>query len=468
MGAQGEERRGEVNTMNIDQGSKTPLTTALPSAGGGVATSDEQRLKALHRRAEALAQNYLSEESCDDKTLSPAQAVKTLHELRVHQIELEMQNEELRRAQNELDTSQAHYFDFYDMAPVGYFTVSGLGLIEQANLTAAGLLGIERKVLVGQKISHFILPDDQDIFYLMSQKIICSRQPQACELRFVKPDGTPFWAHLDVIAVPNPTGTPSQRIVMTDITERVLATKELAYQAEEKGKRAAELLIVNKELAHQSEEKGKRAAELLAANQDIERYVTELEAAFMSTVQVINTLIDMRDPYTAGHERKVAELAAAIGAELGFSVRQQDGLRAAGYLHDIGKITIPAEILVKPGKLSAIEYQLIQEHAQAGYRVLKDVKFPWPIADVVLQHHERMDGSGYPQGLKGEAIVLKARILAVADVVEAMSSHRPYRPARGIDTSLAEIKRGRGTLFDADVVDACLRLFLEKGFVIPA
>ena len=188
----------------------------------------------------------------------------------------------------------------------------------------------------------------------------------------------------------------------------------------------------------------------------------------MSTVHVVNTLSEMRDPYTAGHERKVAELAVDIGAELGLSARQQEGLHVAGFLHDIGKITVPAEILAKPGKLSWIEHRLVQEHAQAGYEVLKNVKFPWQIAEVVHQHHERIDGSGYPQGLKGEAILLKARILAVADVVEAMSSHRPYRPARGIEAALAEIERGRGTFFDTNVVDACLRLFREKGYVIPA
>jgi putative nucleotidyltransferase with HDIG domain len=176
----------------------------------------------------------------------------------------------------------------------------------------------------------------------------------------------------------------------------------------------------------------------------------------------------MRDPYTAGHQRRVAEIAVAIGAELGFDAHRQEGLRVVGYLHDIGKITIPSEILSKPGKLSAIEFQLIQGHAQAGYDVLKGVAFPWPVAQVALQHHERMDGSGYPQGLKGDAILLEARIMAVADVVEAMSSHRPYRPGLGIDKTLAEIERGRGTAYEPLVVDACLKLFREKGYTIPA
>ncbi|MDR3643666.1 MAG: HD domain-containing protein [Clostridia bacterium] len=193
-------------------------------------------------------------------------------------------------------------------------------------------------------------------------------------------------------------------------------------------------------------------------------YVEELESALTQTVSVIRTLGEMRDPYTAGHERRVGDLAAAIGAELGFDDRRQQGLRIAGYLHDIGKIAAPAEILVKPGRLSPAEFELIKGHSAKGYEILSNVDFPWPVALVALQHHERMDGSGYPQGIKGEQITLKARIVAVADVVDAMSSHRPYRPALGIENALAEIERGKGTKFDADATDACLRLFRQKGY----
>ncbi len=200
----------------------------------------------------------------------------------------------------------------------------------------------------------------------------------------------------------------------------------------------------------------------------IQRYVAQLETAFRSTVEVATTLSELRDPYTAGHERRVGELAAVIGAEMGFDADRQEGLRVAGHLHDVGKMTIPAEILSKPGKLGAIEFQLIKAHAQASYDVLKAVKWSWPIAEVALQHHERMDGSGYPQGLKGDAILIEARILSVADVVEAMASHRPYRPGLGINAALAEIERGRGTAYDSAATDACLKLFREKGYAIPA
>jgi PAS domain S-box-containing protein len=204
------------------------------------------------------------------------------------------------------------------------------------------------------------------------------------------------------------------------------------------------------------------------AEEAIQRYVEQLKSALMSTVDVATTLSEMRDPYTAGHERRVAEIAVAIGAELGLNERQQEGLRVAGHLHDIGKITIPSEILSKPGRLSAIEFQLVQGHAQASFDVLKNVEFPWPVAQVALQHHERMDGSGYPQGLKGEAILLESRVMAVADVMEAMSSHRPYRAGLGIEKALAEIERGRGTAYDADAADACLRLFRNRGYQMPA
>jgi len=203
------------------------------------------------------------------------------------------------------------------------------------------------------------------------------------------------------------------------------------------------------------------------AEEEIQRHVARLQAAFMGTVDVTMRMSEMRDPYTAGHERRVAEIAAAIGAELGLDAQAIEGLRVAGQLHDVGKIAIPAEILSKPGRLSPLEYRLIQGHPEAGRAVLQNLELPWPVAEVALQHHERMDGSGYPQGVKGEAIPLEARIVAVADVIEAMASHRPYRPGLGIDKALAEIERGRGTAYDAAVADACLKLFRQKGYAIP-
>jgi HD-GYP domain-containing protein (c-di-GMP phosphodiesterase class II) len=183
-----------------------------------------------------------------------------------------------------------------------------------------------------------------------------------------------------------------------------------------------------------------------------------LERAMEDTVQAIASTLEMRDAYTAGHQRRVAVISQAIAKEMGLSDDRIHGLRLATIVHDLGKINIPAEILNRPGKLSAIEFAFIKTHPQVGYDILKPVEFPWPIADIVLQHHERLDGSGYPNGLKGDAILLEARILAVADVVESMTSHRPYRPALGLDVALAEIQEGSGKLYDPVVVEACVKL----------
>lgn len=193
-------------------------------------------------------------------------------------------------------------------------------------------------------------------------------------------------------------------------------------------------------------------------------YTEILRQGLEESIKAIANTVEMRDAYTAGHQRRVGQLAVAIARELKLPEETARGIELAASIHDLGKISVPAEILAKPAKLTAIEYMLIKNHAQAGFDILKDIKFPWPIATMVLQHHERLDGSGYPQGLKGDQILLESRIMAVSDVVDAMASHRPYRAALGIDFALKEIERGRGTAYDATVVDACVRLFAEKRF----
>ncbi len=193
-------------------------------------------------------------------------------------------------------------------------------------------------------------------------------------------------------------------------------------------------------------------------------HVDMLRRGLQDSIKAIANTVEMRDPYTAGHQRRVGQLTIAIARELGMSEERIQGIGLAASIHDLGKISIPAEILSKPTRLTAIEFMLLKSHAQTGFDILKDIKFPWPIATMVLQHHERQDGSGYPQGLKGEQILLESRIMAVADVVEAMASHRPYREALGIDSALKEIERGRASVYDAAAVDACLRLFSEQRF----
>lgn len=191
-----------------------------------------------------------------------------------------------------------------------------------------------------------------------------------------------------------------------------------------------------------------------------------LRKSMNSTVEAIVRMVELRDPYTAGHERRVAQLACAIGKEMGLPERQIEGLHVIGYLHDIGKIAIPAEMLSKPTVLTEIERLIVQSHVNAGFDILKNLDFPWAVAQAVLQHHERLDGSGYPQGLQAQDIILEARILMVADVVAAMDSHRPYRASKGMDAALGEIISNKGKLYDPDVVDACVTLFTVQGFTL--
>jgi putative nucleotidyltransferase with HDIG domain len=181
-------------------------------------------------------------------------------------------------------------------------------------------------------------------------------------------------------------------------------------------------------------------------------------------INVMSSTVEVRDPYTAGHQRRATEIAVAVAREIGLPEDQVKGIQMAGRIHDIGKISIPAEILCKPGRLDDAEMQLIRRHPSIGYEILKRIDFPWPVARIVEQHHEKMDGSGYPRGLCGEEILIEARILSVADVVESISSHRPYRPSLGIQKALLEIAEHRSILYDPRAVDACLRLFQDKGF----
>jgi PAS domain S-box-containing protein len=216
--------------------------------------------------------------------------------------------------------------------------------------------------------------------------------------------------------------------------------------------RPAELLVVRDVTSRRRAEQ--RSAEL----------VGKLRKTMGATIQALASTVESRDPTTAGHQRRVSDLARTIAVRLGFSAERTDAVRLAGSIHDLGKIAIPSEILNKPGHLSETELVLVRTHAQVGHEILSRIDFPWPIARIVLQHHERMDGSGYPNGLKGREIMIEARILAVADVVEAMIAHRPYRTAHSLAEALAEINRGRGVLYDMDAADMCLRLFVSREY----
>ncbi len=206
------------------------------------------------------------------------------------------------------------------------------------------------------------------------------------------------------------------------------------------------------------------ALKSLRLEKELETSLAGMKKALTETVEAIAFMSEMRDPYTAGHQRRVAKLASAVAKEMDMSEDQIEGIRVSGFLHDVGKIVVPAEILSKPGRINEAEFSLIRTHSSVGYEILKLLEFPWPVAKAVLQHHERRDGSGYPGGLTSEVLTVEAEILAVADVVESMASRRPYREALGIDKALEEISQKKGTLYNPQVVDACLRLFREKGF----
>lgn len=195
---------------------------------------------------------------------------------------------------------------------------------------------------------------------------------------------------------------------------------------------------------------------------EIEKGYNRLRLIFEETVEALSSILGQRDPFTQKHQRSVTKLACTIARHMNLRDDTIIGLRFAGLLHDIGKISVPSEILSKPGKLTDAEYRIVKTHARIAYDILKKIDFPWPIAQIVLQHHERLNGSGYPQGLKGDEILLEAKILAVADVIEAMSSHRPYRPAPGLNKALAEIKKNKGVLYEPEVVDTCLELFNKR------
>jgi PAS domain S-box-containing protein len=266
-------------------------------------------------------------------------------------------------------------------------------------------------------------PEDRERVLAAVQKHLKSEEPYCLECRVKRKDGTYlYWLDRGSV-VYDATGKPCKWIgAVTDITERKRADKQ------------------------------------------VEESASQLRQMMEGTVKAISSALEFRDPYTRGHEKRVADLSCAIAAEMGLPASQVEGIRITSYMHDLGKFAIPAEILFKPGRLNEHEFSIVKTHPQFGYDILKEIKFVWPVALATLQHHERLNGSGYPQGLKGDAILLEARILAVADVVETMLSTRPYRPAVSLEVALKEISANKGILFDANVVDACVRAFKERGF----
>ena len=253
------------------------------------------------------------------------------------------------------------------------------------------------------------------------------------------------------------TASAAVRLEVRDYLAKPIAREELLRTV----RQAVEVKLL-------SDEKRALENDLRRQKDNLEREVEErtekLRLAMLNIAFATGSMLEMRDPYTAGHQRRVGALAGEIGREMGLPEDTLEGLYMTGCIHDVGKITVPTDILSKPGKLSALEYALIKEHPEKGYEVLKNYEMPWPVAEIVYQHHERLNGSGYPRGLKGSQIALETCIISVADVVEAMMSHRPYRAGLGLDAALDEISMNKGVLYHPDAVDCCVTLFRDKGY----
>jgi len=329
-------------------------------------------------------------------------------------------NEELVRTTDELSRTQRALAGVFSASPVAIVTNSAAGLVTMWNAAAERMFGWTASDVLGKPCP---LRTAQG---LRCAELIAASPGRlsAQELTVVTRDGTPLEVAVsaDRMLDEDPPGSIA---LFADITEQQATKRDLA------------------------------------------RTVSKLSEMVDGTITAIAKIVEARDPYTAGHQERVAALAAAIANELGHDGDFTDGVRIAGLIHDIGKIYVPAEILTKPRRLTEVEFSMVQMHPQVAYDVLASIDFPWPVADYVIQHHERLDGTGYPHGLSAEDILTGSRILAVADVVEAMSSHRPYKVAAGIDAALAEISDGRETRYDREAVDACVRLFRERSYRLP-
>jgi len=365
------------------------------------------------------AWDYMTKPIMDMELLEHAvnKALERAELLQEHKRYQERLEELVEERTKQLKDSEEQYQDLYDNAPDMFVSVDAkTAEILVCNQTVATKLGYSKEDIVGQPIFDMYHPDCMENVHKAFKAFVETGEVHNEELQLKRKDGSKIDVSLNVTAVRDKEGRIlHSRLAWRDITERKLAEKAI-------------------------------------------------HEGLSKTVEAVVKALEARDPYTAGHQRRVSKLAVAIARELGWESDRIEGLRFGAMIHDIGKINTPAEMLVKPAKLNDIEYSLIQGHSQVGYDILKDIKFPWPIADIAHQHHERLDGSGYPQGLKDDEIGMEVRIVAVADVVEAMSSHRPYRPALGMEAALKEIKTQRGILFDSTVVDACLKICAEENF----
>ncbi|OCC14473.1 response regulator [Dissulfuribacter thermophilus] len=329
---------------------------------------------------------------------------------------------ELEKANKALKASEELYKKLIENANDGVVVIEESGHISFANSKFFEVTGYSRNELKDLQVINLVHPEDRNLVLgTMKKRLAGERCPENYEARVLSKGGETIYVDINASLIKNKDGTSSILAFLRDITDQKRINKELKKSLE------------------------------------------ELRKIMDGVIHAMALTVETRDPYTAGHQRRVAKISRAIAEEMGLGNEKVEEIYTSAVIHDIGKISVPAEILVKPGRITEIEFSLIKTHCQVGYEIIKNIEFRWPIAEIVLQHHERLDGSGYPARLSGDDILLEARIIAVADVIEAMASHRPYRPALGIEKALEEISRNKGILYDPDVVDASLALF-EKGF----
>jgi len=330
-----------------------------------------------------------------------------------------------RLADRSLRENEEKYRHVVERAADGIAIIQD-SLFKYINPRAAKIGGFTLDELIDTPFSRYLATEDITALESTYKKELGAEDsPVIFEASVKRKDGTTANVELSAGRI-NYQGKPASLVIMRDVTDRRRTEEELSLT------------------------------------------LGKLRKAMGAIIQAMSMAIETRDPYTAGHQKRVSDLARAIATEMKLTSEEIDAIRMAASIHDLGKISIPAEILSKPGKINEFEFRLIQNHPQIGYEILRTIEFPWPIAEIVLQHHERINGSGYPNGLRGEEIHVIARILAVADVVEAMVSHRPYRSALTLGEAIHEITKNRGTLYDPDAVDACKQLFIEGRFAFKA
>jgi len=338
-------------------------------------------------------------------------------------MELSSQKEQQAAAAHKYKAQEEYYRELFSDAPGGYLVTDTGATIQDSNQAAVDLLQTDKDFLPGKSLMSLVIESDQDTFSALMDQAGQESGIRGSLVHLRSPEGSPLPVFLTIAGRRNQAG---------------------------------ELIGFNWLMQGQTQSRQDEEA--------LKNQLTHLETRFTRLVEAFSVASEMQDPYASGHQQRVAQLSCAIAEQMGFSQDRVEGMKIMGCLHDVGKVAIPSEILNKVGLLTTVECNIVKTHPQLGYDLLKDIEFPWPVAQAILQHHERWNGSGYPSGLKGEDIIIEARILSVADVVEAMGSPRPYGVAVGIEKALEEVYKEAGTLYDPQVVDASLKLFVEKGF----